>query len=236
MYKKYTNLVYLVRHGENPANVHHIFSYKKVDYSLTPKGRLQAQQTGEYFVDKPIDEIYASPLKRARETGECIAQAVHLPVTIVEQFREINVGTLEDQPPSEESWGEHNRIVHAWFNGQNDESFPGGENYYQLLERFRDGLRLVTQGKEGKRIVIAGHGGMFTRTLRDICPGLDITPLLSRENHNCSITPLELTTEGENVTGKMLQWASIEHLYGDAAELIPGTLLAQPDESDAVHI
>jgi hypothetical protein len=34
----------------------------------------------------------------------------------------------------------------------------------------------------------------------------------------------------------MLQWASVEHLSGEAAELIPGTLLAQPDESDAVHI
>jgi broad specificity phosphatase PhoE len=44
----------LVRHGENPANLNNEFSYKLVDYSLILKGRLQAQQTAEYFRDKNI--------------------------------------------------------------------------------------------------------------------------------------------------------------------------------------
>ena len=59
------NTLYLVRHGENRANLTKQFSYKTVDYPLTPKGVLQAQQTAEFFQDKQIDEIYASPLKRA---------------------------------------------------------------------------------------------------------------------------------------------------------------------------
>lgn len=39
------NIIYLVRHGENKANLTKEFSYKKVDYPLTPKGVIQAQQT-----------------------------------------------------------------------------------------------------------------------------------------------------------------------------------------------
>jgi broad specificity phosphatase PhoE len=35
--------VYLVRHGENKANITKEFSSRKVDYPLTPKGRLQAE-------------------------------------------------------------------------------------------------------------------------------------------------------------------------------------------------
>ena len=42
------NLVYLVRHGENPANLLKQFSYRKVDYPLTEKGVLQAEQTAAY--------------------------------------------------------------------------------------------------------------------------------------------------------------------------------------------
>ena len=59
------NTIYLVRHGENRANLTKEFSYKVVDYSLTPKGALQAQQTAQFFQDKQIHEVYTSPLKRA---------------------------------------------------------------------------------------------------------------------------------------------------------------------------
>ncbi len=95
-----TNTIYLVRHAENTANLTKEFSHRLVDYSLTPKGILQAQQTAEYFTDKNIDEIYSSPLKRARETADIIAQKLHLPVGVVEQFREVNVGSLEGRPPT----------------------------------------------------------------------------------------------------------------------------------------
>ncbi len=81
------NTIYLIRHGENKANLTREFSCKKVDYPLTPKGIIQAQQTAEYFRDKHIDEIYASPLKRARETAEIIAEALGLKVVVMEQFR-----------------------------------------------------------------------------------------------------------------------------------------------------
>ena len=59
------NTIYLVRHGENLANITKEFSHRLVDYSLTPKGIIQAEQTAAYFRDFHIDEIYSSPLKRA---------------------------------------------------------------------------------------------------------------------------------------------------------------------------
>ena len=41
----FINRIYLVRHGENRANLTKEFSYRLVDYPLTEKGILQAQQT-----------------------------------------------------------------------------------------------------------------------------------------------------------------------------------------------
>ena len=69
--------IYWVRHGENKANITKEFSYKYVDYSLTPKGIQQAQQTARFFRNKNIQTIYTSPLKRAVETAEIIARALH---------------------------------------------------------------------------------------------------------------------------------------------------------------
>jgi broad specificity phosphatase PhoE len=222
-----SNTIYMIRHGENPANITHEFSYKRVDYSLTSKGILQAQQTGEYFKDKQIDEIYASPLKRTRETASYIAQALDLPVTIMEQFREINVGSLEGQPPTDENWELHNRIIREWASGEKDLSFPNGENYYQLLERLRDGLKAVTEHKVGKRIVIVAHGGIITHPLRDICPNQDLSAAAKRGNYNCSITQIELSTANGQLQGKLQMWASATHLHGVAAQVGEGAVMAE---------
>jgi broad specificity phosphatase PhoE len=222
------NTIYLIRHGENKANITHDFSYKLVDYPLTPKGVLQAEQTAEYFKDKRIDEIYASPLKRAKQTAEIIAQAQQLPVTIMEQFREINVGTLEGQAPTAENWHFHDQIVQDWFEGKYETSFPGGENYHELLNRFRNGLLEVTENKNGKNIIIVGHGGIFTRTMQDICPAVNMEKIIAHENYNCAITRIELHTEGSHIEGIMQMWAYYAHLHGEAAQLVDGTKLKAP--------
>ncbi|GER91458.1 alpha-ribazole phosphatase [Dictyobacter vulcani] len=222
------NTIYLIRHGENPANLTHDFSYKKVDYSLTPKGRLQAQQTAEFFQHKQIDEVYASPLKRAQETAQPIASLKRLPITLVENFREIHVGSLEGRPPTEENWNLHNRIVQDWVDGKHSSTFPDGENYISLIARMRAGLHQVTAGKSGKKIVVVGHGGIFTRTIKDICPDLDMAVLFASENYNCSITEIEILTTDEQVIGTVTTWASYAHLYGEAAKVVPGTMLIHP--------
>lgn len=111
---------YLVRHGENPANITKEFSHRKVDYPLTDKGQLQAYQTGEYFLSKNIDAIYSSPLKRAIESAEIISKILHLKFEIIENFREVNVGLLEELPVSEENWKLHNEIIMSWIRGHPD--------------------------------------------------------------------------------------------------------------------
>jgi broad specificity phosphatase PhoE len=211
------NTIYLVRHGENTANLTGEFSYKHVDYSLTPKGRVQAQQTAAFFKDKRIDAIYSSPLKRARETAAIIGQALELPVTNVEQFREVNVGDLEGRPPTAENWAIHNRIVADWLSGKREVAFPGGENCLQLLRRMQEGLLEVTRTQEGKHLIIVGHGGLFTFTLNDLCPNVEMEEIIRQVNHNCSVTTIELDSCEERPAGVLKAWALCTHLSGETA-------------------
>ena len=218
-----TNTIYLVRHAENTANLTKEFSHRLVDYSLTTKGILQAQQTAEYFKDKNIHEIYSSPLKRARETADIIAQKLHLPVRIKEQFREVNVGSLEGRPPNAENWTLHERILQDWREGRHETTFPEGENYTMLLARMHSGLQEISAQKSNQNILVVAHGGIITATIADLCPDVDIEQLMLVENHNCSITEIELSTEGEHLEARLKRWAFYGHLYGEAAELVSGT-------------
>ncbi len=214
------NTLYLVRHGENTANLTKELSHRRVDYSLTAKGILQAQQTAAQFVGRGIDEIYASPLKRAVETAQIIAQALGLPFSVLEALREVNVGAMEGQPVSQALWTAHNRIIHAWFSGDSAARFPEGESHDELVERFTGCLRPVLQRGDGRRILLVGHGGTFLLALPTLCPGLQFADVLQQDNANCSISELEMPfTEGP-LTGRLVQWASAAHLSGYAAEVV----------------
>ena len=218
------NRFYLVRHGENLANLTKEFSNRRVDYALTPKGVLQAQQTADYFKDKGIDAVYSSPLKRAQQTAQIIATAVGVTAVVLENLREVDVGDLEGQPPTAELWALHNAVVRDWMTGHPEKSFPNGENHTTLCRRMRAAFAEMTAGRDGKDIVVVGHGGIFTFTLLDWCPGLDLSRLRNREYANCGITEVEIETRGEEITGQLVTWAEHGHLHGEAAELVSGTM------------
>ena len=218
------NHVYLVRHGENPANLTKEFSCRRVDYSLTDKGVLQAQQTARFFAGVPVDRIYASPLKRTLETARFIAEPLHRPVIVLESLREVNVGEFEGQPVSPELWARHNAIIAGWLDGHPQVNFPGGENFPSLFGRFRSSVEQMLGDGDEQHLVAVGHGGMFTFALKALCPGVDVKALCRVENHNCSITRVDVESDHGRLVGHLVEWASIGHLQGHAAQVISGAL------------
>lgn len=216
------NHLYLVRHGENQANLTKAFSHRRVDYSLTSKGRLQAQQTAIFLRNKNIQAIFTSPLKRALETATIIGKLCNQQPKISEAFREVNVGVLEDQPPRQQVWDQYHEVVQAWAAGQHKLAFPGGENYQQLWVRYRQGLVDACRSFPNQNLLIVGHGGIFALTLPKLCPDVDFNDVLNLENHNASISEIHLAIQGESVHGRMIGWGNVNHLTGAAADLIPG--------------
>ncbi|MCI0519047.1 MAG: histidine phosphatase family protein [Chloroflexi bacterium] len=216
------NKLYLLRHGENPANLSKEFSCRKVDYPLTAKGRLQAQQTGEYFQRLGVDEIYTSPLKRAAETAEIIAARLGLSCVILEDLRELDVGDLEDTHGSAEGWRVHNGVLRAWIGGALETRFPSGEDYYQAEARMRRAVAHILGEKDGRRILICGHGGLFTTTIKDLCPTVDFQAVWRAETQNCAVSELAMQRQNGRWQGDLLRWADTSHLSGEAAELVSG--------------
>lgn len=69
--------VFLARHGEVAANRRFAFVGRR-DEMLTRNGRRQAQALAESFANQAVDRILSSPLQRAVQTGEPIAEALQL--------------------------------------------------------------------------------------------------------------------------------------------------------------
>ena len=91
--------IYFVRHGQSVANANKACA-GCMDVELTELGRTQALEAGAELARSGvvIDKIVTSPLRRARETAECIADAIgvkHEDIVVTEFARERNFGEYE---------------------------------------------------------------------------------------------------------------------------------------------
>jgi len=66
-------LIILVRHGECEGNVKGVFR-GRTDFPLNKRGLVQVQDLAQELRSFPIKYVYTSPLSRARQTAEAIAQ------------------------------------------------------------------------------------------------------------------------------------------------------------------
>lgn len=217
------NLIYLLRHGENTANLTKEFSCRKVDYSLTPRGVLQVEQTAAFFKTQSIDAIYSSPLKRAAETAAFVGDSLGLPVTTLEALREINVGELEGADDLSAAWELHNDILQSWFDGDAERRFPGGESQMELIARMRGAMEQAVQGRDGQRIIFAAHGGIFRLTIEALCSTSDLSMVQGVATQNCAYSRLRAGMVNGELQTEMLSWGEHGHISGEAADFTPGT-------------
>jgi broad specificity phosphatase PhoE len=74
-----TTVVHLLRHGEvyNPDGV----LYGRLPgYHLSATGRLMAAAAADFFAERPVAAVFASPLERAQETAQPVAERLGLEI------------------------------------------------------------------------------------------------------------------------------------------------------------
>lgn len=156
---------YLVRHALPTAGV--------VDPPLSDAGRDQAIRLGRWFQADRFDALAVSPLRRAAETAQILAEFVGTPPsTSYEELREIEPAATTGQHyvPAEQL-GHAHPVAAAIAEGRYDDVLPRAE-----WDRFRaQGLaaraRLVERYPEGRVLVVA-HGGIINAMLATLL-GLD---------------------------------------------------------------
>ncbi len=82
-----TTVVHLLRHGEvhNPNGV----LYGRLPgYHLSANGRLMAAAAADFFAERPVAALFASPLDRAQETARPVAERLGLEVVTDERLIE----------------------------------------------------------------------------------------------------------------------------------------------------
>ena len=177
--------IYFVRHGESVNNITGKWT-GWMDVDLTEKGREDALGARELLGDLSFGKVYASDLKRARETAEIALPGV--PYETTPLIREISVGDLAGI-----RFADGARLVPALKDrvpGDLDFTAVNGESYEDLMERVRAFLDLARSTGE-ERIAAFCHGG-FIHGVLDAVLGARHPTTLS-EASNCAVTVIEWT-------------------------------------------
>ncbi len=147
--------ILLARHGETDWNRENRFQ-GHADPPLNERGREQALALAARLASESVAAVYTSPLRRARETAEIVAERLGHSIEAVEALREVDVG----------SWA---GLTRAQVQERFPEAFarwlahgPGwddGETYEQMGERVVRALYELARRHPGELIVVVTHGG-----------------------------------------------------------------------------
>ena len=135
-------LLLLIRHGENDFTKTHKLAGHTPNVHLNERGQSQAQTLADALKDVPIKAIYSSPLERAVETANPIAQVRGLEVQLEAGLMETNVGKWQGRSLAAL------RLQKAWKVVQNAPSraqFPEGETFYECQTRIVTALDSISR-------------------------------------------------------------------------------------------
>jgi broad specificity phosphatase PhoE len=145
-------VVHLLRHGE-VHNPDHVLYGRLPGYHLSANGRMMAAAAADYFDGRPIAAVFASPLERAQETAQPVAERLGLQITTDDRLIEsgnvlegksVSLASLAVNPLNwKYLW---NPFTPSW-----------GEPYVQVVARVKLVIDRAREAARGQEAVCVSH-------------------------------------------------------------------------------
>ncbi|AQZ60181.1 FIG006762: Phosphoglycerate mutase family [[Actinomadura] parvosata subsp. kistnae] len=156
----------LLRHGETELSLERRFSGRG-EAELTANGLAQASAAAARLARDPyrLDVIVTSPLKRARQTAEAVAEQAGVEVEVFDDLREADFGAWEGHTFTEvqRRWPAE---LTAWLSDP-DVAPPGGESFAETGRRVQAAREHLVERYAGKTVLAVSHVTPIKLLLRD---------------------------------------------------------------------
>ncbi|HEX7332531.1 MAG TPA: histidine phosphatase family protein [Pyrinomonadaceae bacterium] len=181
---------FLIRHASCSGLGHKLWG-RSPGVCLNEKGKFQAQQLAQRFNGIKLQALYSSPLERALETADTLAQNMKLDVKKNYALNEIDYGDWTGKTfeilSTDERWRRYNAR-------RSTTIIPGGESFLDVQNRIVKELDVLSRQHTNARVALVSHADIiraavayFTATPIDMIERLEISP--------CSVSVLGLDEE-----------------------------------------
>jgi alpha-ribazole phosphatase len=156
----------VIRHAEPDVAVRGR-CYGSLDVGLSAGGREHAALLAADLARAKVDAVYASPLRRARETAAAIAARQSVPVLLDDGLRELDFGDCEGRS-YEEIAATMPDLYARWMSAPTTVDFPGGEGFGALRRRAKAAATRIRGDLASRTAVVVTHGGVCRALLADV--------------------------------------------------------------------
>lgn len=167
--------LYFVRHGDALPDQDEVVLGDYDAQALSELGRRQAQALARRMAIYKPTALYSSPTGRAVQTAQPTADALGLSITIDDDLREVELGSIggdiATDDPAEVSKLLRQRlreIAHIAVGGGQWSAIPGSESSQQLRQRVNAAVARIHQRHPGERVAIFSHGGAINAYFADL--------------------------------------------------------------------
>ena len=145
-------VVHLLRHGE-VSNPNGVLYGRLPGYHLSANGRLMAAAAADFFAERPVAALFASPLERAQETAQPVAERLGLEIVTDERLIE-SVNVLEGKTVTLAQLAlDPSNWRYLW----NPFRPSWGEPYQQVVTRMRQVIDRAREAAPGQEAVCVSH-------------------------------------------------------------------------------
>ncbi|MGH7298821.1 MAG: histidine phosphatase family protein [Candidatus Rokuibacteriota bacterium] len=178
----------LARHGQSVSNAVRRFQGAQ-DVALSPLGLRQAEALRLAVGRRRLAHVYASPLERARRTAEIAMAGLDLPMTVVDDLRELSLGEWEGCTVEEIQTRPGDPYA-RWVRDPVLCLPPGGEPLAEVQARVLGAMaRIASAHPNGDDVLIVSHGGVISALLAHWL-GLPLSSIWRIAVANCSLSEI----------------------------------------------
>jgi ribonuclease H / adenosylcobalamin/alpha-ribazole phosphatase len=182
--------IYMIRHGETPMTPERRFSGSGTnDPGLSDHGLTQAAAVAKVIEEIKPDVLISSPMKRAQQTAQAIAQSTHLPIIEDEIWTELSFGHWDGLTNQEvrEKFGDE---YEAWLSST-AVAPKDGESHNSIAARVEAALSHLVDAYPGKKVVVVTHNMVIRHAVR-ITLGAPIDGVFHIDVTPTSVTSLSI--------------------------------------------
>ncbi|MFA5874587.1 MAG: histidine phosphatase family protein [Anaerolineales bacterium] len=186
----------LIRHGENDTLVKNRIPGRIPGIHLNGRGHEQAAELARTLSRLPIKALYSSPLERAIETAEPLAQSLGLGIQLRPDLIDTDVGDWAGR--SLKALG-RTRLWKVIQQTPSQFQFPGGETFVQAQERVVRALDAIASAHADELISVVFHADPIKLAVAHYL-GLSLDNFQRLSAHTGSVTILKI----DGSTAKLL--------------------------------
>lgn len=183
--------LYFVRHGETEYNRQNIVQGGGIDSEINATGRQQAEALAQRLASASIDVVYASTLRRAKQTADILAQP-HEPVskTYLRDLEEMGWGIFEGEPPSPERDQAMEAVKSQWRQGAFDRQIEDGESILDVQRRAVRAVHHILTREAGRTVLVVTHGRYLRVLLATLLEEYDLEQMHELDHSNTCVNRL----------------------------------------------